>query len=82
MFNHVTDFVAIRLVPAKVVVARVDYQNIPVAHFHPLFNHLGGVDVVIATHVAEVYHGRFPTQKVKRQRGNVLAGRVKVNFAI
>ena len=46
--DHVAHFVAVGLVPAKMVVAGVDDEDVAFAHFHALLDHFRRVDIIIA----------------------------------
>ena len=48
VLDHVADLVGGRLVPAVVVVARVDDEDVALLHLDALLDHLRGVDVVVA----------------------------------
>jgi hypothetical protein len=70
-------------VPAEVVVAGVDDEDVALADLGPLLDHLRGVDLVVAGGVGEVHDDARPDGKlVERQLGNVLAGGEKVDLAV
>ena len=48
VLDHVADLVGGGHVPAEVVVAGVDDEDVALAHLDALFDHLAGVDVVVA----------------------------------
>jgi len=54
MFNHVADLIRGWLVPAKVMVTRMDDENIAFFDFNAVGNHLGGIHIVVAADVAQV----------------------------
>ncbi len=64
------------------MVAGVDDENIALADFDALFDHLAGIDIVIAADVAQVNDGGFVDEEIHVERGYVLAGGVKVDLAI
>ena len=72
--HHVADFVGGGHIPAEVVVAGVDDQDVALAHFDALLDHLAGVNIVIAANVAQVDDGSIMHQEVHVQRGDVLPG--------
>ena len=83
MLDHVAHFIGERLIPAVTMIAGVDDENVALAHLDALFDHLGCVDVVIARDIGEINDDALSDEKiVEVERGNVLARRVKVNFAV
>jgi hypothetical protein len=64
VLDHVADLVGIGLIPAKVVVAGVDDQNVALADLDPLLDHLPGVDLVIARCVGQVDDDTGANQEV------------------
>ena len=65
------------------VVAGVDDQDIALAHLDAIFDHLWGIDLIVAGGVGEVNHHTWADEKVVEvQRGDVLTRRVKVDLAV
>jgi hypothetical protein len=48
MLDHVADLVGIRLVPAEMVVAGVDDQDVALADLYPLLDRFGRIDLIVA----------------------------------
>ena len=82
MLDHVADFVGGGHIPAEVMVAGVDDEDVAFAHFDTLFDHLAGVDVVVAADIAQVDDRRLVHQEIHIQRGDILARRVEVDLAV
>jgi len=71
MFDHIADFVGLRLVEGVSMIPGVDDEYIPFPHFHALFDVFGCIDAVILGDVGEV-HDRARTDKlVQRNRSDV-----------
>jgi len=82
VLDHVANLVGRGHIPAEVVVAGVDDQDVPFADFDALLDHLAGVNIVVSAHIAQVHHRRLVHQVVHIQGGNILARRVEVDLTI
>ena len=82
MLNHVTHFVRVGRIPAKVMVAGMDDENIALADFDAFFDHFAGVYIVIAANIAQVNDCGLMHQKIHFQGGNILARGVEVDLPI
>ncbi len=82
MLNHVADFVGGRLVPSVLVIAGVDDQDIAVVDVGAVFDHLGGIDVIVAGGVGEVNHDARSDEEIEGQAGNVASWGIEMNLAV
>jgi hypothetical protein len=83
MLDHVPNLVGGGHVPAKVVVAGVDDEDITLADLDPVLDHLGGVDLIVACGVGKVDDGPRADEKVVEvQLGDVLARGEEVDLAV
>jgi len=82
MLHHVADLVGRGHIPAEVMEPGVDEEDVALAHLHPLLDHLGRVDVVVAANVGEIDDRARTDQEVHVQAGDVLAGREEVDFPV
>jgi hypothetical protein len=65
------------------MIASVDDQNVTLAHFGSVFDHLRRIDLVVARRIREIHDHARPDEKVVEcQRGDVLARREKVDLAV
>ena len=53
MLHHVANLIGRWLIPTEVMIAGVDDQDVALFHFDSFFDHLAGVYVVVAAHVAK-----------------------------
>jgi len=82
MLHHVADLVGRGHVPAEVMEARVDEEDIAFPHLHPLLDHLRRVDVVVAADIGEIDDRARTDQEVHVQAGNVFAWREEVDLPV
>jgi hypothetical protein len=69
MFDHIADFVGLRLVEGVSMIPGVDDEYIPFPHFHTLFDVFGGINAVVLGDVGEV-HDRAWTDKLVQRNGS------------
>ncbi|MPN17253.1 hypothetical protein SDC9_164605 [bioreactor metagenome] len=82
VLDHVSDFVTGWLVPSIVVIPGVDDQDVSLFHFDALFDHVRGVDIIIAAHVGKVDDGTFMHQEVHIQLCNILSRCIEMYFSV
>ncbi len=82
MHHHVANFVGGGHVPPEMVVAGVDDQDIPFTNFDPFLDHLARVYIVIPADITQVHYCGGMNEIIHFERGDILAGRVEVNFSV
>ncbi len=82
MLDHIAELIGLRAVPTILVPARLEDENISLAHFNHTFNHFRGVDAGIADQVRNVGDNPGASPVLKGHLANGAASGPEVNFAV
>jgi len=82
VLDHIANLVGGWLIPTVSMVAGVDDQYVAISYFDSVLNHLGRVDVVVASGVRQVNHRSGTYQEIHRQAGNVSSRCVEMDLTV